>query len=186
MDSAKAQIATGKFIVDCEARRDAKGRIQIYRLPKADGGGNYEIAGINDRYHPEAARHLAELIRRGLHTDAEIRARNYILEYTEVVNDWHPSPAVEAYLRDTAFNRGPGGAAKIFQRALGVKIDGGVGPITKAAAAKVPASQMLVDLRKARESYELQVAPPVGARAKFWNGLRARWDKALKFSQGLL
>jgi len=64
-----------------------------------------------------------------------------------------------------------------------VKIDGKVGPITKATASQVPAAKMLLDLRKARESYELQIAPPVGARQKFWKGLQSRWDKALKFSQ---
>lgn len=181
-----AQLATGKFIVDSEARRDTKSRLKIYRLPKADGGGTYEIAGINDRYHPQAAAELARLIKAGEHEAAEIEATRHILEYTDVVIGWHPSIAVEAFLRDTAFNRGPGGAAKILQRALGVKIDGRVGPITKAAAAKVPAAKMLLDLRKARESYELDIAPPVGARAKFWKGLQSRWDKALKFAQSLL
>lgn len=186
MDPTQARAATGKFIVDCEARRDAEGNLKIYRLPKADGGGSFEVAGINDRYHPEEAKHLAELINSGFTQDAEIRARDYILKYTGVVKGWHPSVAVEAYLRDTAFNRGPGGAAKILQRALGVKIDGGVGPITKAAAAKVPAAQLLLDLRKARESYELKIAPPIGARKKFWSGLQSRWDKALRFAQSLL
>jgi lysozyme family protein len=186
MDPSAAQRATGKFIVDCEARRDAQGRIKVYRLPKADGGGTYEIAGINDRYHPEAAKQLAKMIADNLHAAAETRAQDYILHYTDVVTSWHPSKAVQAYLRDTAFNRGPGGAAKILQRALGVKIDGGVGPITKSAAAKIPAAQLLLDLRKARESYELQIAPPVGARAKFWKGLQNRWDKALNFAQTLL
>lgn len=186
MDPTQAQAATGKFIVDCEARRDAKGNLKIYKLPKADGGGTYEIAGINDRYHPDEARALAELIRDGHHQDARDLAVSYILQYTDVVSGWHPSIAVEAYLRDTAFNRGPGGAARILQRALGVKIDGGVGPITKAAAAKVPAAKLLLDLRKARESYELAIAPPVGARKKFGAGLQARWDKALKFAQSLL
>jgi lysozyme family protein len=178
--------AAAKFIVDCEARRDAKGNLRIYTLPKADGGGTYEIAGINDRYHPQAALALATLIRQGKHADAEIAAQNFIQDYTDVVVGWHPSRAVEAFLRDTAFNRGPGGAAKILQRALGVKIDGEVGPITKAAAAKVPSAKLLLDLRKARESYELQIAPPVGARAKFWKGLQSRWDKTLKFAQSLL
>lgn len=186
MDPTASRRATAAFIVDCEARRDSKGRICIYKLPKADGGGTYEIAGINDRYHPGAASHLAELIKRGFPQEAETRAQDYILEYTDVVIGWHPSLAVEAYLRDTAFNRGPGGAAKILQRALGVKIDGGVGPITKAAAAKRPAALLLFDLRRARESYELAIAPPVGARKKFWNGLQSRWDKALKFAQTLL
>lgn len=181
-----ALLATGKFIVDCEARRDAKGRLKVYRLPESDGGGTFEVAGINDRYHPTVAAELARLIKTGEHEIAEIQATQHILEYTDIVIGWHPAAAVEAFLRDTAFNRGPGGAAKILQRALGVKIDGGVGPITKAAATKVPAAQLLLDLRKAREAYELAIAPPIGARKKFWNGLHARWDKALKFSQSLL
>lgn len=62
---SSAQIATGKFIVDCEARRDSKGRIQVYKLPAADGGGNIEVAGINDRYHPEQAQKMAGLIAQG-------------------------------------------------------------------------------------------------------------------------
>jgi len=176
----------GQFIVNAEARRDAQGRLRIYRLPRADGGGFYEIAGINDRFHPAAALALATLIRQGKHNEAEMLARDHILEYTDAIKGWHPHIAVEAYLRDTAFNRGPTGAARVFQRALGVRIDGVVGPIPRAAAARVPARKMLLDLRQARESYELQIAPPRGARQKFWRGLQNRWDKALTFAQSLL
>ena len=180
------ELKMGQFIVDSEARRDGSGRLLAYQLPAGDGGGKYEVAGINDRYHPAAVKELMALLNAGQHQAAEVSAKHYILSYTDVVRGWHSSPAVEAYLRDSAFNRGPGGAAKILQRALGVQIDGSVGPVTKAAAAKVPSAKMLLDLRKARESYELAIAPPVGARKKFWNGLQSRWDKALKFSQSLL
>ena len=41
-------------IVDYEARRDAEGHLKVYHLPSGDGGGEREVAGINDRYHPEA------------------------------------------------------------------------------------------------------------------------------------
>ena len=181
-----ARLAIGKFIVDCEARRDGQGHLLVYHLPAADGGGTMEVAGINDRYHPEQAKRLAGLIANGGHLAAELLAREYILDYTDVVLGWHPHIAVEAYLRDCAFNRGPGGAAKIYQRAVGVKIDGQVGPVTKATGGVLIASELLLCLRRAREAYEQQIAPPVGARAKFWKGLQARWDKALKFSQSLL
>jgi len=53
-----------------------------------------------------------------------------IAEYTDVVSKWTAAPGIEAYLRDCILNRGPGGAAKILQMALGVKVDGGVGPET--------------------------------------------------------
>jgi hypothetical protein len=36
-------------ILEFEARRDRQGRIEIYRLHPDDGGGKYEVAGINDR-----------------------------------------------------------------------------------------------------------------------------------------
>ena len=181
-----ARLAIGKFIVDCEARRDGQGRLQVYDLPSADGGGTMEVAGINDRYHPDQAKELAALIAAGDHLAAELLAREYILDYTDVVLGWHPHIAVESYLRDTAFNRGPGGAAKIYQRAVGAKIDGKVGPVTKATGGVLIASELLLCLRRAREAYEQQIAPPLGARKKFWKGLQSRWDKALKFSQSLL
>lgn len=183
---SSAQIATGKFIVDCEARRNSAGQITVYRLPPADGGGTIEVAGINDRYHPEQAKKLAGLISEGKSYAAEVAAVSYILDYTDVVQGWHPSAAVEAFLRDTAFNRGPRGAAKIYQRAVGCRIDGVVGEITKASGELIAAPQLLLALRRARESYELEIAPPVGARRKFWTGLVNRWDRALKFAQGLL
>jgi len=181
-----AQLATGKFIVDCEARRDSQGRLQVYRLPKADGGGTFEIAGINDRFHSQAAKKLAALIAKGQHLAAEQLARDYILDYTDVVVGWHPHVAIEAYLRDCAFNRGPTGAARIYQRAIGVRIDGRPGTVTRATGAAFVAAELLPCLRRAREAYERQIAPPIGARAKFWRGLENRWNKSLTFAQSLL
>jgi len=44
-------------------------------------------------------------------------------------------------------------------------------------------ASLLDNLRSARETYEIRVAPPVGARAKFWAGLQNRWNNALEFSK---
>ena len=79
-------------------------------------------------------------------------------------------PEIEAYLRDCAFNRGLGGAAKILQMAFGVTVDGSVGPETLGTlrqAEKGPA-KLLAALRVAREKYELRVA---GRWENFWKGL---------------
>jgi hypothetical protein len=35
-------------IVDFEARRDPHRRLTIYGLPPGDGGGRYEVAGIDE------------------------------------------------------------------------------------------------------------------------------------------
>lgn len=173
------------FIIKSEARRDKLGRLRVYPLPKADGGGTFEVAGINDRYHPKAANHLKNLIESNRHSHAENYVRKYLVEYTDIVKGWTELPAIEAFLRDTAFNRGPKGALRILQIALGIADDGKFGPITKSTLAKASknVSSLLDKLREARETYEIRVAPPVGARAKFWTGLQNRWDNALQFSR---
>ena len=93
-------------------------------------------------------------------------------------------PEIEACLRDSAFNRGLGGAAKILQMALGVTVGGGVEPETLGTlsqAEKDPA-KLLAALRVAREKYELRVA---GRREKFWKSLVNRWDNSLAFAKGI-
>ena len=177
------RIDMAGFILDSEARRDKQGNLKVYNLPAADGGGSYEVAGINDRYHPEAAKKLKQLIEDGKQWEAEEYAKAYIMDYTNVVASWTRNAAVEAFLRDTAFNRGPKGALRILQIALGVPDDGKWGPVTQAAMGKHTPADFLDKLRKAREAYELRVAPPVGARKQFWTGLQNRWDNALKFSK---
>lgn len=177
------RIDMAKFILDSEARRDKQGNLRVYNLPAADGGGSFEVAGINDRYHPEAANKLKKLIQDGKQWEAEEYVKSYLMDYTNVVSNWTRNPAVEAFLRDTAFNRGPKGALRILQIALGVADDGKFGPITEAAMGKHTPSELLDKLRKARETYELRVAPPVGARKQFWAGLENRWNNALKFSK---
>lgn len=183
--SSSDRLEMADFIIRLEARRDKLGRLKVYPLPKADGGGTFEIAGINDRYHPKAAMHLKNLIDSNRHSQAESYAKRYLVEYTDIVKGWTELAPLEAFLRDTAFNRGPKGALRILQIALGIADDGKFGPVTKATLAKASKniSAILDRLREARETYEIRVAPPVGARAKFWAGLQNRWDNALEFSK---
>ncbi|MEM1293732.1 MAG: N-acetylmuramoyl-L-alanine amidase [Verrucomicrobiota bacterium] len=172
-------------IVDWEARRDSNGNIQIYTLPSNDGGGKYEVAGINDRYHKETVDKLVSLINAGQYKKAEEAAALHIANYTDKVTDWVKNPGVEAFLRDSAFNRGPTGSARILQIALGVTADGKVGPKTKSAIKileKDPVD-LLQRLRDARESYERRY---MGYRANFWKGLVNRWNKAHAFSLSLV
>jgi hypothetical protein len=177
------RIDMAKFILNSEARRDKQGNLNVYSLPAADGGGSYEVAGINDRYHPEAARKLKSLIQEGKQWEAEEYAKAYLMDYTDVAANWTRNPAIEAFLRDSVFNRGAKGALRILQIALGVPDDGKFGPITQSAMSKHTPSELLDKLRKARETYEIRIAPPVGARKQFWAGLQNRWDNALKFSK---
>ena len=172
-------------IADFEARRDSQGRIAIYKIPSGDGGGKYEVAGINDRYHPEECAALMELIKGGQHAKAEALATDYIASYTDVVVSWCAVPAVESYLRDTCFNRGAGGAARILQLALGVKEDGLVGAVTRGAAEEAAGNPhgLLNRLRTSRESYERRKRDE---KSKFWKGLVNRWNHALDFAKRFL
>jgi lysozyme family protein len=164
-----------KAIVDFEARR-VDGKLAVYYPPANDGGGAYEIAGINVRYHPVEAAKLKALIEAGQHAQAEEAVIAYLSDYTKAAAGWTADAGIEFYLRDCIFNRGPKGAARILQRALDVEDDGEIGPTTRGAMASVAPDQLLTALRAAREDYEREV---VGYRANFWRGLVNRWDKAL-------
>lgn len=165
----------GKAIVDFEARR-VNGKLAVYHPPANDGGGAYEVAGINARFHPRQAARLKRLIEQGRADQAEREAIDYLLDYTTAAAGWTTDAGAEFYLRDSIFNRGPKGAARILQRAVMAKDDGEVGPTTRAAIEKYTPEDLLAKLRWARESYERNV---VGYRANFWKGLTSRWDKAL-------
>lgn len=164
-------------IVDFEARRDNKGHLVVYNLPANDGGGRFEVAGINERYNPAALNQIRTLLQAGYYAEAEAFAVEFVAKYTDVAATWTNIPAIESYLRDCVFNRGARGAARILQRAVKVDDDGAVGPATKAAMSRVRPQELLVNLRAAREQYERVV---VGYRANFWNGLVNRWNGAEK------
>ena len=163
-------------IVDYEVRRDADGHLKVYHLPSGDGGGEREVAGINDRYHPEALDAIEKLISEGKYDEAEDAAVDHIRRYTDPVAMLSDVPAVQFALRDAAFNRGPTGASMILQDALGLPADGIAGSKTKEAlheAEKNP-EKLLGDLRASRECYERRTRDE---SSKFWAGLANRWDR---------
>jgi hypothetical protein len=162
-------------IVDYEARRDDSGHLKVYHLPAGDGGGEREVAGINDRHHPETLQRIEKLIALGKHEEAEDVAAEHIRNYTDPVAMLSGVPAVQFALRDMAFNRGPTGAVKILQDALGLPADGIAGPGTKEALheAEQNPHELLGKLRASRERYERRNRDE---SSKFWTGLANRWD----------
>jgi hypothetical protein len=183
MTTREQRLRMAAAIVDFEARRDAQQHLMVYMLPSGDGGGRFEVAGINERYDRPVAEQLAGLIQQGRYDEAEGTARAYIAHFTDSVTSWSGVPGLEFFLRDTVFNRGQKGAAVILQMALGVSADGVVGPVTKAALRRAEADPraLLAKLRRAREEYERKVVKRNEA-SKFWKGLVNRWDNCLKVS----
>jgi hypothetical protein len=178
----------GEFIVWEEAssaRRDRNGNLKVYPIPSGDGGGTFEVAGINDRFHGPMAKRLRQMLKDGKFDDAEKEAARYIEGYTKKspAVRYAQNEGVRLALADTAFNRGPTGAVRTLQRALGVKVDGRMGPVTKTALAEAEKNpqQFLQDFRDAREWYEKTYAKRQPGN-KFWNGLVNRWNNQLQES----
>lgn len=111
-------------IFNVEARRDKNGNLTVYTPPKADGGGAYEVAGINAKYHPAKAARLKHLIESGNPEQAEKEAKQYYIHYTQPAGDTLTiqgvnSPAAELMLRDIYFNMGSDGMQRVLHRAFG-------------------------------------------------------------------
>ena len=111
--SGEDLINAAKTTVNWEGRRDKKGNLSVYALPAGDMGGDYEVAGINDRYHPEAFRKIAGMSAQ----DREEAAAQYISQYTAPLVSQLP-PSIQPFAQDMAFNRGMGGATKYIQQGL--------------------------------------------------------------------
>lgn len=171
--------------VNWEARMDKQGNLVPYELPAGDGGGSVEIAGINDRYHPDMVQKLLKM----QPAQREKAATDYYHGYTAPVRKWSTHPAIQSFLQDTYINRGPGGTAWVIQRATGINEDGLPGPQTSKAlqeAEKANPAMLLNSLRRGREAYEVEKVGTQGNRAKFQKGLQNRWNKAYNYARTLL
>ena len=176
--SASLRLEMVRHIVSYEARRDPQGRLRVYWLPEDDGGGSHEVAGINERFHPEMLLRLKTLIEAGQHAQAEAEAVEYIADYTDRTAALSELPAIRFLLRDIAWNRGPTGALRTLQIALRVPIDGRFGPVTRAALREAEAdpAALVEALCAARETYERSLGRDESSG--FWEGLANRWQKA--------
>jgi len=167
------QIAALKTI-DFEARKDKQGNVQVYKLPAGDMGGNFEVAGINDKYHPDAFKRISSL-------PAQERAQaaaQYVKEYTSPFVSKLPQE-VQPFAQDLAFNRGMGGATKYIQQGLNtlglkVAVDGGLGPKTLAAINQVDPRALMRAASQAQLEDEYRMAKRNPARKKFIGGLENR------------
>lgn len=160
--------------VNLEARRDKLGNVAVYKLPSGDMGGTYEVAGINDRYHPGEARRLANLPPE----QREIEAARYIRKYTAPIVDKMPDE-MKAFVQDMAFNRGAGGATKYIQQGLNdlgirVAVDGKLGPQTLKAIQGVQPRSLMQAASNAQLQDEYARAQSNPERRKFLQGLENR------------
>jgi len=119
--------------VKWEGRTDRQGNLVVYNLPSGDGGGTYEIAGINNRYHPQAAKEIAALPPE----QRALAAAKYVRAYTAPLVNQLPAE-MQGFAQDLAFHRGLAGATRHIQQGLAdmgfdIRPDGVIGPKTLAA-----------------------------------------------------
>lgn len=171
--------------VKWESRFDKAGNPIVYKLPAGDMGGNFEISGINDRYHPEAFKAISSL-------PPEQRAEaaaEYVRAYTAPLVSQLPKP-MQAFTQDLAFNRGLGGATRYIQEGLkslgqNVSVDGRFGPQTLQAIQNVQPRALMQAASLAQSNDEARRAEEDPRRLKFKAGLDARIRNRLAiFGQG--
>jgi hypothetical protein len=188
--TAPAQQPSGELplplqTVEWEGRKDKQGNLAVYKLPSGDMGGNYEVAGINDRYHPEAYKAISSLPPQ----ERAKAAAEYIQGYTAPLVEKLPQ-ALQPFTQDLAFNRGMGGATKYIQQGLNalgqkVSVDGGMGPKTLQAINSVQPQALMRAASDAQLQDEYRMAERNPARKKFIPGLEARIRNRLStFGQG--
>lgn len=167
-------VAAALKTVDWESRRDRRGNLSVYALPSGDLGGNYEIAGINDKYHPEAFKRISSLPPE----QRERAAAEYIKEYTSPLVGQLPEQ-IRPFAQDLAFNRGAAGATRYIQQGLNalgqaVAIDGKLGPKTLTAINSVQPAALMRAASDAQLQDEYRRAQADPRRKKFIGGLENR------------
>jgi lysozyme family protein len=115
------------FTLRWETVRDRHGRVLTTRHPNDPGGATRY--GIDQRSHPTVA--IDRL------TEDQARQIYHRTYWAATAAPTLPEPIGEA-LFDIGVLQGTGTAARLLQRALAVRPDGRIGPITRAAIARAP------------------------------------------------
>jgi len=163
------------FIFESEARRDGKGRLQVYTPPSGDGGGSFEVAGITARFQPKEAARLKALVESGQTDQAEAEAKDFYRRRSAPFTRFTDNAGLQLQLADTVHHRGEGGLRRVLQRATGSEAkDYGelIGTLGSDPAA-------LDKFNSARQDYEWEeVERGHASRKKFRSGLQNRFNKA--------
>ena len=157
--------------INWEARRDKQGNLAVYDIPSGDYGGTREVAGITDKYHPEAFKRIAALPP----GQREQASTDYVLEYTAPIANLVPEP-LKAQAVDLGFNRGPGGYTTLVQQGLNslgvpVRVDGAFGRKTLDAMNQVDPEQLINATEDAYLRKERTMADADPNRAKLYQGI---------------
>lgn len=103
-------------------------------------------------------------------------------------NYWLPSKCnlitipIKIFHFDAAVNHGVGRAAKFLQQAVGVVVDGAIGPVTLAAVNKQEPAELIKKLSTARSDFYHSIVQNKPSQAKFLKGWLRRNNEVTQYS----
>lgn len=166
-----------EFTFNREARWDKMGRLKVYNLPKGDGGGSFEVAGITERYQPELSLKLKKLIEEGDHKYAETLAKDFFRHRASKFIKHTDNKGLQLQLSDTVHHRGEGGLIRVLQIATSMTNDNYAILISRLSGM----STTLARFNQARIEYEMkEIDRGRDSRKKFRKGLMNRFAAAHK------
>lgn len=154
--------------------------ISVHELPTADGGGEWEVAGINIASHPAQATKLRNMIKAGASQEQlKESVFAYYKEYTQsvadAVNPITNSKGIELFLRDCAFNHGPAGALdRVLRRAINAPSDADMSKALQTYMASHSNTELLKALSTARANYYAGIAANNPVKQTFLKGWLSR------------
>ena len=158
-----------------EIRRDSSGRPIVYALPKEDGGGSFEVAGLNEKYNNQEARALRTMIQAGAPTATiENFIRSVYKQKTQYGADFLPpghSKGIELFVRDCALNHSPQGVRTILAAAVGTyQADPNLPAVISSYINRYGEAALLRNLSGARASYYSDLIQKDSSKSIFRKG----------------
>ena len=149
--------------------------IAVHNLPAADGGGKWEVAGINERSHPEEAAKLRRMVENGASQEKLTQeVYSYYAKYTQpaadLIGSATPSKGLELFMRDCHLNHPPTAPAMLLRRALNVPQGTNLTKATSDYIAAHGELKLLEALSNARANYYMGIIRENSSKAIFRDG----------------
>lgn len=186
-----ADVNMYKVLMGNEVRRDANGKIAVYYPDEEDGGGEYEVAGINQKYHPKMAAKLKRMVESGA-SDEEIEAEvmAYYKQDTDkgfaLVGAYTRSKGIELFIRDCTLNHGLTGTGRVIRRALSLGDSDNLGRAVENFINEHGEQQFLEALVRGRASYYAAIIRRNPKKQKYAQGWANRLKNVARASHALL
>ncbi len=184
----------GRLMIENEARRDENGNLTVYKLPAGDGGGTHEIAGINNKNHPQEFARLKGMIESGRHDEAEQEASRYMMAYTQPASDVLEKSGVQSrgldyFIRDMYLNGGESFPSRVIHRALGIadskKFTAGTAESISEFLKTHSEEELLGLLHQSRDELYKSIAANNPEKGKFLTGWLNRSRKSYRQAQDM-